>query len=146
MRVLIDTSVWLVALRRPPRRLDAAQSSRRAEVARLVTDDLVAIIGPIRQELLSGVRDAEAFERLRTHLRPFPDEPLLTEDFESAARLSNRCRAAGVAGSLVDFLICAVATAREWSIYTTDRDFERYGRVVPLRLHDPPVGSLAAGR
>jgi hypothetical protein len=138
MRVLIDTSVWSIALRRPTRRLDATQTRCREEVARLITDDLVALIGPIRQEILSGVREAAAFERLRTHLRPFPDEPLLTADFEAAARLSNQCRAAGVAGSLVDLLICAVARARDWSIYTTDRDFERYARVVPLRLHAPP--------
>lgn len=139
MKVLVDTSVWSVALRRPLRRLSPAQVRVREELAWLVAEDLVALIGPIRQELLSGVKDSVAFEKLREHLRPFPDEPLATEDYEAAARLSNQCRAAGIAGSMVDFLICAVVHTRSWSIFTTDRDFGRYAQVVLLRLHAPRV-------
>jgi hypothetical protein len=94
-------------------------------------------MGPIRQELLSGVRTAAGFERLRDHLEPFPDLSLLTRDFEDAARFFNICRGRGVQGSNTDFLICAVAHRHELPIYTTDRDFERFAAVLPIRLHSP---------
>ena len=51
--------------------------------------------------------------------------------------MNNRCRARGVAGSAIDFLICAAAHRRGWSILTTDHDFENYASVLPLRLHSP---------
>jgi predicted nucleic acid-binding protein len=48
--------------------------------------------------------------------------------------MHNLYRGQGLAGSAIDFLICAVAQRREWHIFTTDCDFERYGRVLGLRL------------
>jgi len=92
-------------------------------------------MGPIRQELLSGVRTPDQFGALREHLRAFPDVELGTGDYEEAASFSNRCRAAGVQGSSADFLICAVAARRALAIFTTDEDFEHYARILPLTLH-----------
>ena len=96
-------------------------------------------MGPIRQELLSGVRTPDQFDALREHLRAFTDIELGTDDYEEAASFSNRCRAAGVQGSSVDFLICAVAARRALAIFTTDEDFEHYARILPLTMH--PKGS-----
>lgn len=97
------------------------------------------MIGPIRQELLSGIRTPEAFVRLRDHLRPFADEPLETADFERAAEHFNTCRARGVQGSNTDFLICAVAERRELPILTTDADFTRFADVLPISLRGRPA-------
>jgi len=94
----------------------------------------VQILGPIRQELLSGLREQGSFRKLRTQLRAFDEPPVEVTDYEEAASMSNRCRARGVAGSAIDFLICAVAHRRGWQIFTTDRDFQHYATVVPLRL------------
>ncbi len=99
--------------------------------------DRVVLVGPIRQELLSGVREGAVFNRLRERLRDFDDEPLTTEDFEVAAQAHNACRKAGVAGSAMDFLICAVAQQRQIAVFTTDKDFERYASVLPIRLYEP---------
>jgi predicted nucleic acid-binding protein len=137
MRVLVDTSVWSLALRRRPEHLDAAQERLRRELADLIADDRVVMIGAIRQELLSGVRDDASFERLRERLRDFDDEPLTTDDFEEAARACNACRRAGLAGSAIDLLICAVALRRGIAVFTTDKDFVRYARVLRLKLHEP---------
>ena len=68
-------------------------------------------------------------------LRVYDDEPLTSEDYESAAEIGNTCRAAGISGSAIDFLICAVTQRRGLSIFTTDRDFARYAAVVSLTLH-----------
>jgi hypothetical protein len=51
-----------------------------------------------------------------------------------AAEHFNRCRAAGIAGSPVDFLICAAAERLAVPIFTTDVDFPRFARHVPIRL------------
>ena len=76
MRVLVDTSVWSLALRRGAPRHDAAD-----ELRRLVGAGLAAIVGPIRQEVLSGIRDDAAFERLRDYLQASPAGMELAERY-----------------------------------------------------------------
>jgi predicted nucleic acid-binding protein len=93
------------------------------------------MIGPIRQELLSGIRTHEQYERLRERLRAFPDLRLHSEDYERAAQFFNQCRGRGVQGSNTGFLICAAAVRRDSSVFSTDRDFEAYERILQLRRH-----------
>jgi predicted nucleic acid-binding protein len=88
----------------------------------------------VRQELLSGLREQVQFNRMLRILQPFPDAEIKTEDYESAARMSNLCSSRGVANTSVDMLICAVAVASGIRILTTDRDFLRYVRVLPIQL------------
>lgn len=133
MKVLVDTSVWSLALRRQPRA--GPGSPVVDELRSLVDEGRVAMIGPVRQELLSGLRTEAAFVQLRDHLRPFADEPLTTADYERAAEHFNTCRAAGVQGSNTDFLICAAAERRRLAILTTDRDFVRFAELLPIALH-----------
>jgi len=95
------------------------------------------MIGLVRQELLSGIKATEQYEKLRLHLRSFPDEVVDASDYEKAAKAGNRCRAKGVVVSIVDILLCAVANKRQWTIFTTDPDFSNYARVLPLRIHAP---------
>ena len=130
MKVLVDTSVWSLAFRR---RSTAHPSVD--ELRRLIVAGRAAIIGPIRQEILSGIRDANAFERLRDRLGAFPDEPLTTADYERAAEFFNTCRAKGLQGSNTDFLLCAVAVRHRMPLLTTDEDFHRYATVIPVALH-----------
>jgi predicted nucleic acid-binding protein len=131
MIALVDTPIWSLALRRSRQ----ASSPEAVELGELVRDGRAAIIGPIRQELLSGIKSRLQFEQLRAHLRGFPDLELTSDDFELAAEFYNRCRARGVQGSNTDFLICAVASRRRQSVFTTDRDFAQFGRLIPVVLH-----------
>jgi predicted nucleic acid-binding protein len=132
MNVLVDTSIWSLALRRR-----TAQNAESTELAALVNEGRARLIGPIRQEILSGLRSTEQFERLRTRLRSFPDIPIVTEDYERAAELFNTCRNRGVQGHHVDFLISAIALREDLDIYTTDKDFSSYAQHVPVRLYAP---------
>jgi predicted nucleic acid-binding protein len=132
--VLVDTSVWSLAFRRPAHKLNPAEQRIAASLQDLVTDKRARLIGQVRQELLSGIRDPLQFAKLRDRLRAFPDAPLLLEDFERAADLSNQCRTAGLASSGTDLLICAVAIRLGWQIFTTDADFHHYRKVLPIRL------------
>ncbi len=131
MDVLIDTSVWSRALRSQYGQVE------RQEIVRLVNDFRVAMIGPVRQETLSGMRHEEQFEKARQKLRAFPDIPLSTEVHELAASYFNLCRAQGIQGSHIDFLICAVAVTNQMEIYTLDDDFERYADLLPIQLYTP---------
>jgi len=135
--VLVDTPIWSLVFRRQTGHLSADERRHVEEWMNLVRQRRVDLVGPVRQEVLSGIRDAQAFERLRLALRAFPEEGLTVEDFEEAARASNICRAAGIAGSTVDYLLCGVALRRKAAIYTVDQDFIGYSEHLPLRLHEP---------
>ena len=137
MNTLVDTSVWSLALRRQPKGLTAAEQSIVGELTDLTREGRVRIIGLIRQELLSGIRTAAQYEKLRVALRAFPDEPIDTPDYEAAAGASNACRARGIATSVVDALICQIALGRQWNIFTTDPDFTSYAKALPIKLHTP---------
>ena len=133
MNVLVDTSVWSAVLRRKSHNAVAYQ-----HLMELVRQKRAHMIGPVRQELLSGLREMPNYERLRDYLRAFPDETLTTEDYEQAALFFNACRAAGIQGSNTGFLICAVANRLQLLVYTFDRDFHQYSRHLPVRLFSPP--------
>ena len=130
MKVLVDTSVWSLALRRRALAHPAVD-----ELRRLVSHGRAALVGPVRQELLSGIRDRASYERLRDHLRAFSDEPITSADYERAADCFNLCRTKGIQGSNTDFLLCAVAERCRFPILTTDEDFLRFRRVLPVLLH-----------
>ena len=139
--ILVDTPIWSLALRRRAVNLSAVESSHLREWERLVREGRVGLLGPVRQELLSGVRGEQAWERLRDALGPFPDVPIGTLDYETAARFFNRCRSKGVTGSAIDLLVCGVSHRLHAPIYTTDADFARYARVLGVSLHRPRTGS-----
>jgi len=140
MRVLVDTSVWSLALRRPPASLNEREAAHVAAMRRFIDEFRILMIGPVRQELLSGVRHRDQFKRLRDRLRAFPDEPLESADYERAAEMGNLCRGAGLAVSSIDLLICAVSIRRDAPLLTTDTDFTRYATVLPLQLLLAPEG------
>jgi predicted nucleic acid-binding protein len=133
LRVLVDTSVWSLALRRAKR----VDDTTTHELGELIQEGRVVLMGAVRQELLSGIKVKAQFELLREHLHAFPDLELDEADYEEAAGAFNRCRGRGIQGSNTDFLICAAAARRELAIYTTDRDFQQYAKVLDLELHRP---------
>lgn len=133
MKVLVDTCVWSLALRRS----QAADGPEVIELRELVKELRVQMIGPIRQELLTGIKNGSQFAKLRDHLRAFPDLDLTNLDYESAAEFHNRCRSKGIQGSNTDFLICAAASLRNMPIFTTDASFTRFQHHLPISLHRP---------
>jgi len=135
VNVLVDTSVWSLALRRKPQVLNAEQQLHVQGLGELITEGRAKLIGLIRQELLSGIKTVAQFEKLREFLHAFRDEPVGTPDYETAARVGSDCRAKGIAVSTVDMLICAVALGHNLLVYTTDPDFKNYARVFLLKVH-----------
>jgi predicted nucleic acid-binding protein len=138
MQVLVDTSVWSLALRRAPAAdAQAAVASQLAAVSTLrdlIADGRACMLGAIRQELLSGIKTAQQFNALRTALQGFEDIALTQADYEKAAEFFNICRSKGVQGSNTDFLICAASSTRKLPILTNDQDFVMYAKYLPIQL------------
>ena len=147
MKLLADTSVWSLALRRGPAATLSPEEKRLVAVlTEAIRDGQVAMIGPIRQELLSGIKEQAQFEKLRTALAAFRDEPIDTPDYEEAARLYNVCRSQGVQCGPVGILICAVAVRRKWSVLANDT---RLNQCLQYSCQEPMVSvskSSRAGR
>ena len=136
MMVLVDTPVWSLSLRR--KTIDLAPHERcvTKSLYDLVQQQQVRLLGSTRQELLSGIREESTFLRIREHLRGFRNVELDESDYEEAAQATNRCIRGGIAGSNGDLLMCAVAVRYGWKIFSTDRDFANYRRVLPIQLFE----------
>ena len=137
MIVLVDTTVWSLALRRRRSALSAAETALVEEWTRLVQTGEAALAGPIRQEVLSGIRDAKAFAGLQEQLGNFRYLVIVPSDYDRAAAFFNDCRAAGIAATPIDMLLCAIASRHDAAIFTTDGDFALYAEHLPIRLHLP---------
>mgnify|MGYP001581272765 FL=1 len=129
MKVLVDTCVWSEVLRHKSPDPEFANKLKD-----FIKDGRVVMVGPIRQELLSGISDISQFNKLKEVLSAFEDIALKTRHFVKAAEFSNICRNKGIQGSTIDFLICAVSHLENLIIFTTDKDFENYKKYLPIKL------------
>lgn len=132
VEVIVDTSIWSFVLRR-----EVSNPVYGMELKKLIYEYRVKIIGPIRQEILTGISNFDQFIKLKSRLSSFLDFKLSERHFEYAAELSNACRGKGIQGSHTDFLICAVSKLEKYAIFTTDNDFLNYSKVIGLSLYSP---------
>ncbi len=133
MKILVDTSVWSLALRK--KSLTNEESKIVKELKELIHEERVVLIGPIRQELLSGISDKIKFEMLKEKMRAFEDMEILSSDYENAAEIHNECRRNGIQGSHIDYLICSAAKNNDLRVFTTDKDFTNYIKFTGIKLH-----------
>lgn len=133
MKILVDTSVWSIALRR--KIINDEERVVVNKLQKLIESLQVAVIGPIRQEILSGIADEKQFKLLTNKLGAFEDILISTGDYEKAAFFYNACRVNGIEGSHIDFLICAVAANHKMPVFTLDKDFIRYAEYLPITVY-----------
>ncbi len=131
MKIIIDTPIWSYALRSQNKKYQA----EIRELTLLIRDQKAIIIGPIRQEILSGYSDIRKYKKLKEKLSYFDNTPIIDTDYELAAELCNKCRRRGIQGSHIDFLICAVAKRLDVPVFTTDQDFPQYKKIISLKQH-----------
>lgn len=129
MKVLVDTCIWSQVLR-----YKSPDTELAKKLQELIENAQVAIIGPIRQELLSGISKTSQFNQLKEFLSAFEDISLKTSHFEQAAEFCNICRSKGIQGSTIDFLICAVSFMENLVIFTVDKNFANYKKYLPVQL------------
>lgn len=147
MKVLVDTSAWSLALRRRDAAILGSDEQRlKAALVQAIQDGRVAMLGLIRQELLSGIKDQAQFEKVKSGLDPFLDETVATADYEYAARLYNECRSQGVEAGTVDMLICAIAVQRGWEVLSSDGGLNRCLAVARTFHEKQPKTSKSSGK
>jgi predicted nucleic acid-binding protein len=131
-RVLVDTSVWSLALRKKERTEE--EQSIIKQLSKIISNLDLVIIGPIRQEILSGISDLRKFEDLKEKLSMFDDFEIRRSDYEHAAECFNKCRENGIQRSYIDFLICSVAINNDMTILTLDKDFSLFKKYMKIKL------------
>lgn len=106
MKLLVDTSVWSLALRcKDAGSLNPDEQKLKAELIQAIRDGRVAMLGLIGQELLSGIKEMAQFDKVKAALDSYLDEPINTADHEYTARIYHECRNEGVEAGTVDILI-----------------------------------------
>ena len=116
--VLIDTSVWILALRKSPSPLV------KDEVAHLLAENRVAIVPMIRLELLGGTKSVDEFNRLKSRLDALHQIPANEANWALATQLSFKLRQEGKAIPYTDVLIGAAAIITGCLLLHVDRHFD----------------------
>ncbi len=88
--VLVDTSAWILALKKP------AHLIARQKIDALLVENRVAIVPMIRLELLGGVKSQGEFQRLKSRLEALHQIPLAKREWEEAAKLAFELRRKGL--------------------------------------------------
>ena len=131
MNVLVDTSVWSLAMRRD-------EKEHRAVVQKLKSwlegGAAIFTTGFIVQELVQGFAGPRAAGLIASTLSKLPLIVPKLDDHIEAASLRNLCRRRGVQLGTIDALIAQICITHRSSLLTTDRDFEMAQRFCPLQL------------
>jgi predicted nucleic acid-binding protein len=131
MNVLVDTSVWSLALRRKQQASHSAVNQLRDII---LDGHTILYIGIILTELLHGIRSQSLFEQIETQFETFTCLDLARENYVNAARLSIVCKRKGITASTIDFIIATAAIDNACLLLTTDKDFDSIAKVSDLKL------------
>ena len=143
MKILVDTPIWSLAFRHKKNSsMDNMNTTHINELTELVGNNQVVLIGPVRQEVLSGISNLKQFNLLRKKLSAFDNPTIGLSEYELAAELFNKCRKNGIQGSHIDFLICSISIINKYKIYTTDNDFLNYSKIIDIELYDFNLNNL----
>jgi hypothetical protein len=122
MRVLVDTSVWSLSLRRKGP-ADHPAVEKLTELLRNGED--IFLTGCILQEILQAFRSESTFRRVAHYFEPFPLLPFERADHVAAARMHRTCAQHGVSASTIDCQIAVAAIHHDCALLSADKDFER---------------------
>ena len=131
MTLLVDTSVWSLALRRD---VEATEPEVQELKDALFGSNLVVTTGIVLQELLQGFSGAKAQAQI---IERFAALPLLQPDRDDhigAAVLRNACRQAGIQIGTIDALLAQLAIRHGLTLLTTDKDFTHAAKHCALRV------------
>lgn len=131
MTLLVDTSVWSLALRRD---VEVAEPEVQALTEALSGPEVVVTTGLVLQELLQGFAGAKASEQIVERFSAFAMIQPDREDYVAAAGLRNTCRRAGVQIGTVDALIAQLCIRHELVLLSTDQDFVHASKHCKLKV------------
>jgi predicted nucleic acid-binding protein len=134
--LLVDTSVWSLALRR-----DASTSQPEVHQLKdaLMGADVVVTTGLVLQELLQGFSGPKSRAQI---IERFASLPLLQpdrEDYVAAAEVRNTCRRARIQIGTIDALLAQLCIRHDLTLLRTDNDFKLAAPHCKLRVWAPKV-------
>lgn len=131
MSMLVDTSVWSLALRR-----DSEQAEPEVAALRdaLLGADQVFTTGLIVQELLQGFAGPRARSQLVERLSALAFLQPDRQDHIEAAEVRNACRRRGVQIGTIDALLIQLCRRHELVLLSTDQDFRAAANHIEFRL------------
>lgn len=131
MTLLVDTSVWSLALRRDA---EATEPEVQELKEALFGAEVVVTTGLVLQELLQGFSGAKAQTQIIAHFAALPLLQPDRDDHIGAAALRNACRQSGVQLGTIDALLAQLAIRHDLTLLTTDKDFAHAAKYCPLRV------------
>ncbi len=131
MRILVDTSVWSLALRR-----SSGVVNEEAIVLKTIIEqgEDIYLLGIILQEVLQGIRNSKDFLALKEYFKAFPLIDLAREDYVRAAELKNQLIGKGKQASTIDVLIASAAISHHCHLFTADKHFTQIAEHSELKL------------
>lgn len=134
MMLLVDTSVWSLALRRD---VVGAQPEVLYLEQALVGSQTVVTTGLVLQELLQGFSGPKARAQIIDRFSSLPLVQPDRQDHVDAAALRTACRRGGVQIGTIDALLAQLCIRHHLTLLTTDRDFAHAARHCRLRIWRP---------
>ncbi len=131
--VLIDSSVWVEAMRRH----GAAEIKIALEC--LLEEYEAALCGPVRLEVLGGAKK-ETRSRLVGNFRDIPYISAVDEIWDESVALSWRMRDLGYAIPWNDLVIASIALGAGCRIYAVDQHFDWISQETGMRMYTPGYG------
>jgi len=131
MTLLVDTSVWSLALRRDGR---SAEPTVAALHEALLGSEAVVATGLVLQELLQGFSGPKAAAAIVERFRALPMIQPDRQDHAAAAEVRNTCRQSGVQIGTIDALLIQLCGRHELTMLSADKDFANAAIHVPFKL------------
>lgn len=136
MNLLVDTSVWSLALRRDQPPDDPAV---RLLYSALAGGDSILTTGLVLQEILQGFKGPAARDAILGRFTAIPCLVPDRRDHVEAAELRNACRRRGSQVGTIDALLAQLCLRHGLTMLTTDRDFARIAEVRPFDIWPPAL-------
>jgi predicted nucleic acid-binding protein len=131
MKILVDTSIWSLALRRQPGIVNPEAIALKTLIGQ---GEDIYLLGIILQEVLQGIKNPKDFYALKEYFEAFPLIELAREDYIKAAELKNHLIKNGKQASTIDALIASVAISYNCHLFTGDEDFGHMAKYSKLKL------------
>jgi len=132
MTLLVDTSVWSLALRR-----DVKVATKEVVALREAIEgsDAVVTTGLVLQELLQGFNGPNDRQAIIDRFGALPlIQPDRRQDHVAAAEVRNACRRSGVQIGTIDALLIQLCGRYDLTLLSADKDFLNASRFVPFKL------------
>ena len=127
--VIVDTTIWIDFLK-------GRQTPGVSRFEQLLGDEVdVFMTGIIVQEVLSGIREKNDRDEVKSDLERFILIMPTLSTHVQAAEIFDGCRKKGITiRSLIDCLIASLAIEYDLAVLENDRDYSFISEVFPLKI------------